>query len=109
MLWFTVWLVLVMLTLGGAALLGRRLWRSGKALLAEVERAAVVGERLDELQAELARTYPAPVPPRPDLDAGPAEKAQFRAMRHAHVTAVRGRRRARLARAARHWRGIFPL
>lgn len=109
MLWFTVWLVLVLLTLGGAFLLGRRLWRSGKALLGELEQGTLLAERLDARQAELAELFPAPAPPRPHLDAGPEEVEHFRALRHAHVAGVRSRRRARLTRAARHWRWVNPL
>lgn len=55
MLWFTVWTVLVLATLGGAFLLGRRLWRSAVALGRELSRAADVAaqlaDRVDELQA----------------------------------------------------------
>ncbi|KRD45136.1 hypothetical protein ASE38_14200 [Cellulomonas sp. Root930] len=55
MLWFTVWTVLVLATLGGAFLLGRRLWRSAVALGRELSRAAEVAaqlaDRVDELQA----------------------------------------------------------
>ena len=58
MLWFTVWTVLVLGTLVGAFFLLRHLWRSGKALLAELERAASVAERLaaraEELQEQMA-------------------------------------------------------
>ena len=54
MLWFSVWTVLVLATLGGAFLLGRSLWRSSVALLHELSRAADVtaqlAERIDELQ-----------------------------------------------------------
>ena len=55
MLWFSVWTVLVLATLGGAFLLGRRLWRSAVTLGRELARAADVtaqlAERVDELQA----------------------------------------------------------
>ena len=55
MLWFSVWTVLVLATLGGAFLLGRSLWRSTVALAHELSRAADVAaqlaERVDELQA----------------------------------------------------------
>jgi hypothetical protein len=105
-LWFTVWLVLVLLTLLGAFLLGRRLWRSGKALAVELDKATGLADRLEALQRELAEKYPTPTPPRPDLDAGPAELAGFRALRYEHRAGIRRRRRTRLARAARHWRSI---
>ena len=55
MLWFSIWTVLVLATLGGAFLLGRRLWRSAVALGHELSRAAEVTGRLaetvDQLQA----------------------------------------------------------
>ncbi|WP_298457677.1 hypothetical protein [uncultured Cellulomonas sp.] len=58
MLWFTVWSVLVVATLASAVWLGRDLWRKGRALMAELERAAdVVGQmadRADELTAAAA-------------------------------------------------------
>jgi hypothetical protein len=106
MLWFTVWLVLVLLTVGGAVLLGRRLWRSGKALLAEIEAAGALTERLESLQDELRERYPEPTAPRPDIAAGPADRAKFHAMRHLHRQRSRRRRRAKLAMADRHWRSI---
>lgn len=60
MLWFAVWTVLVLATLAGAAWLGRDLWRTGKALLAELQRAgdavAALGARADALAAAAAAT-----------------------------------------------------
>jgi hypothetical protein len=47
-LWFLVWTVLVLATLGGAFLLGRRLWRAGVALVRELSRAAEVAAELTE-------------------------------------------------------------
>ncbi len=106
MLWFSIWLLLVLLTLLGAFLLGRRLGRAAKALAVELEKAGALNDRLEALRKELAEKYPAPTPPRPDLDAGPAERTRFRALRHEHRAGIVRRRRARLARAARHWRSI---
>lgn len=106
MLWFTVWLVLVLGTLVGAVLLGRHLWRSGTALADELGRAAEVSARLDHLRAELAERFPAPVPPRPDLDAGAQDRERFRAVRAAHRERVRRRRLARMDRAMRHWHDL---
>ncbi|WP_196250875.1 hypothetical protein [Cellulomonas sp. JZ18] len=55
MLWTVVWVVLVLATLVGAFLLGRRLWRSAVALGAELSRAsetlAALSERVEELEA----------------------------------------------------------
>jgi hypothetical protein len=97
-LWFTVWALLVVGTLVGAWFLGRRVYRSGKALAHELERAAEVlaqvSQRADELAAAAAeRSVPAPVEL---VDPAPA-----RARRE--VTAAVARRR-RDARAARHER-----
>lgn len=54
-LWFTVWTVLVLATLAGALWLGRDLWRKGRSLLAEVQRAgdvvSAMADRADELTA----------------------------------------------------------
>jgi hypothetical protein len=54
-LWFTVWTLLVLATLGGAFLVGRSLWRSAVALGRELARAADVtaqlADRVDELRA----------------------------------------------------------
>ncbi len=59
-LWFAVWTVLVLATLAGAIWLGRDLWRKGKALLAELQRAgdvaAALSERADALTAAAAAT-----------------------------------------------------
>lgn len=45
MVWWVVWTVLVLGTLVGAFFLGRSLWRRGRALVAELERASdVLGE-----------------------------------------------------------------
>lgn len=96
MLWFTVWALLVVATLVGAGLLVRRVYRSGRALLSELTRAAEVfaevTRRADELAAAAAQRNPvAPV----DLsDPGPARA------RLAETSAATQRRRA--ARAARH-------
>ena len=59
MLWFSVWTVLVLVTLGGGFLLGRDLWRKSKALLAELARAGDAASRFatrtDELTAAAAQ------------------------------------------------------
>jgi hypothetical protein len=59
-LWFAVWTVLVLATLAGAFWLGRDLWRKGKALLAELQRAgdavAALSERAEALSAAAAAT-----------------------------------------------------
>lgn len=106
MLWFTVWTVLVVGTLVGAFFLGRYLYRSGRALLAELGRAAdvvaAVAERAEELgEAAQARAALAPV----NLtDPEPA-----RARRAVATIATERRRAARAARhedAYRRWRAF---
>ena len=91
MLWFSVWTVLVLATLGGAFLLGRNLWRSTVALAHELSRAADVAaqlaERVDELQAAAEQR-----------ETGPtlfADRAALRARRDALQEAAAGRRAER--------------
>lgn len=93
MLWFSVWAVLVVATLVGAFVLGRSLYRSGRALLAEIVRAGeVLGQVADRAdgRAGAAVTVPAPVSL---TDPEPA-----RARRTATI-ALREQRRARQAAA----------
>ena len=94
-LWFTVWTVLVVATLAGALWLGRDLWRKGKALLAELERAGeVVGalaDRADALTAEAQAQ-----PPHHDLLTDP----EVHRARRGDLRAARAARRAE--RALRH-------
>lgn len=54
MIWWVVWLVLVLGTLVGAFFLGRDLWRRGRRLLAELERASQVLGELAEHASTLA-------------------------------------------------------
>ncbi len=106
MLWFSVWTVLVLATLGGAFLLGRRLWRSALALGRELGRAAEVtaqlADRVDELQAAAG--------PR-DTGATVFADRDLMQQRLAQVRAGAAQRRAE--REARHevtrlrWRAYF--
>jgi len=61
MVWFTVWTLLVLGTLGCAFWLGRDLWRKGKALLAEVGRAGelagTLADRADQAAAAPETTH----------------------------------------------------
>lgn len=95
MLWFTVWTLLVLGTLAGAFFLGRDLYRKGKRLLAELDRAsqvfAEVAERSEERAAALPLTTPVPV------DLTDPEPARARRVLGAEATA-----RRRAARQARH-------
>ncbi|MCL3862802.1 hypothetical protein [Actinotalea sp. K2] len=96
MLWFTVWSVLVVGTLVGAFFLGRSLYRSGRELLRELERAAEVFEvatdRVEELTA-LAEARGALAP----VDLSDPEPARARRVAARAATA-----RRRAARTSRH-------
>ncbi|WNB84273.1 hypothetical protein [Cellulomonas sp. ATA003] len=95
MLWFTVWTVLVLATLAGAFVLGRDLWRKGRALMAELERAAdVVGQLAD--RADALTEAAAALAPTHDLLTDPDRHRE----RLAELADRRAERRA--ARAARH-------
>ncbi|MBD8077811.1 hypothetical protein [Cellulosimicrobium arenosum] len=65
-MWFWVWTLLVVGTLVGAFFLGRRLWRSLKALGRELSRASQVaselGARVDELSRQQAESAPSTGP-----------------------------------------------
>ena len=103
MIWFFVWTALVLGTVGGAFLLGRDLWRKGKALLAEVGRAgdlaAAFADRTDELTAA-AQTPP----PKHDLLTDPAvPRARRRGLR-AERAARREVRQERHEKTVLSWR-----
>ena len=103
MLWFSVWTVLVLATLGGGFLLGRDLWRKGKALLAEVGRAGEVASafaaRTEELTAA-AETAPVTHDLLTDPEIALARRNELRAQR-----AVRRElRRLRHEQTVRGWR-----
>ena len=94
MLWFAVWTVLVLATLAGAFWLGRDLWRKGKALLAELQRAGDVVGALGDRAEALTAAGAAPV--RHDVLSDP----QVHRERLAALSARRVERRA--DRALRH-------
>lgn len=101
MLWFAVWFVLVVGTLVGAFFLARSLWRSAKALLAELERLGDVLDRLAERADALAATAgttPAPVV----LDDPAPARARLAAAQLARA-ARRARRAERHEAAYRRW------
>lgn len=103
MLWFAVWSTLVLGTLVGAAVLGRSLWRKGKALMAELETASAT---LDTLQARVDELEAARGPePQllPSLLADEDSRAAWRATRRANLDARAARRERRRARAHRRW------
>lgn len=108
MLWTVVWVVLVLATLAGAFLLGRRLWRSAVALGAELSRAgetvAALSERIEELEA-VARAARGPVRPAlgQDVEVLGARVQELRAGRRARRAARRDRHRATVRDAVARW------
>ncbi|MCC2313029.1 hypothetical protein [Cellulomonas xiejunii] len=110
MLWFTVWTVLVLATLAGAFLVGRRLWRSAVALGHELVRAGDVAEQLAQRAAALEeQARAAHVELRPalggDADALRARVEQLRAERRERRARRRDRHRASVADASARWLG----
>ena len=103
MLWFTLWSVLVLATLGGAFLLGRSLWRTVRALGGELRRTgdelAAMSERVDRLTAAAAAE-----PVSHDLfGERDAHRAHLRDLRDAR-SARAELRRERHARTVAGWR-----
>ena len=101
-LWFTVWTVLVLATLAGAFWLGRDLWRKGRALLAEVERAgAAFGALADRADALAAAAGTGPLTH--DLLTDPAEHHERLALLRAARDARRAERQLRHTRTFTRW------
>ncbi|HWS56983.1 MAG TPA: hypothetical protein VN257_00460 [Actinotalea sp.] len=106
MLWFSVWTLLVVGSLVGGFFLLRHVYRSGKALLVELEQASEVLTRLTEQvealsEAAAQRNPPAPV----DLtDPGPARLRRLEGAR-----AAERRRLARLGRREATYRRWLAL
>jgi hypothetical protein len=104
-LWFTVWTVLVLATLAGAFWLGRDLWRKGKALLAEVERAGrVVGELADRADALTAAAQAQAQAIRHDVLSDPDDHRERLALLRAARAARRAERELRHAATFTRWR-----
>lgn len=94
-----LWTVLVLGTVAGGFFLVRDVWRKGKALLAELDRAQETLDRLEstraDLEASLAQAHPvAPVA------VGAPEVARAQRAAAAEVTAARAARRQERRRAA---------
>ncbi|MBO0610219.1 hypothetical protein [Myceligenerans salitolerans] len=99
--WVTLWAVLVIATVVGAILLGRWLWRTFRALMAELERAEDRhGPAMIRLDAALnAAPGQPPAPRRPSMFADDLTT------HYARLTALREARAARrAARRLRHER-----
>ncbi|OLT49512.1 hypothetical protein [Cellulosimicrobium sp. CUA-896] len=104
-MWFWVWTLLVVGTLVGAFLLGRRLWRSVRELGRELSRASEVASELGARAEELSRRLEAAQPSTaPTLFDDPVELRHrvhaLRADRHER----RGERRRRDERVWARWR-----
>jgi hypothetical protein len=104
-MWFIVWSVLVVGTLVGAFFLGRDLWRSAKALFAQMAESAQVmdrfAQRTDELSAQVAAAQPSTAPTLFDDPVVLHERVQ---VLRAERAERRGRRRARNAATWDRWR-----
>ncbi len=105
MLWFWVWTLLVVGTLVGAFFLGRYVFRSGKALVAEVGRAGeTFGELADRVSALESLAPEHPVRPVDLADRSAARRGwdEAGAVRQAR----RDRRRLRYQRTYQRWRSF---
>jgi hypothetical protein len=102
-LWFTVWTVLVVGTVAGGFLLDREVYRSGRRLVDELDRASATFDTLSQRVEALAGTWSTPAPV-DLLDPGPARErmAQVRARQAAR----RARRAERHARTYRRWQSF---
>ncbi|GAA4624003.1 hypothetical protein [Cellulomonas oligotrophica] len=110
MLWGTVWTVLALATLAGAALIARRLWRSAVALGHELSRAADVANRLADRTAELEEIARARGPvTQPALGQDPevlaARYGVLRAARRDRREARRERHRGTVRASVARWFG----
>lgn len=108
MLWFSVWAVLILATIAGAIWLGLRLWRSVKALMAQLEEASGLADRLDRQVAELEAAAAAAEQPAPGPAAlaDEAQRARWRATRAVNIRSRQSRREVRRTRALQRWRQI---
>ena len=110
MLWFSVWTVLVLATLAGAFLLGRRLWSGLVALGDELARAGEVADRLAARAAQLedaARAEQEAVRPALGGDAQALRDRveELRAVRREHRLRRREQHRRTVSDAAGRWLG----
>lgn len=107
-MWFWIWFVLVVATLVGAFLLGRRLWRQAAGLARELGRAGEVAAQLSERAAELeeiaARNAP-DTSPTVLSDLGPLLDRIW--VLRDEAAARRAARRERHRATARSWRAYW--
>ncbi|QOR72467.1 hypothetical protein IM660_09710 [Ruania alkalisoli] len=109
MIWSAVWTTLVLGAFVVLFLIGRRLWRSFKALTAEAGRSAEVMGRLNQLVADLDEQQ-ARHGFGPHLAATEEQREHWRSTRAENVAARAERLRARRRRTLDRWRAIgMPL
>jgi biopolymer transport protein ExbB/TolQ len=107
MVWFTVWAVLVLGTIVGAVLLGLRLWRQGKAVLAQLQETEQVMQRLQTRIEELeAARGPEPAFT-PALLATEEQRQHWRAVRQANRDTRAARRAVRRGLAYQRWDAVL--
>lgn len=104
--WWLVWVVLVVLALAVLAWIGLRLYRSFRALLAEVHVAQGVLARLETRLAELEEVAGAGAAIAPEITASDERRAELRELRSGVKAVRRGRRQARYDRVSARWAGI---
>jgi hypothetical protein len=102
--WTLLWLVLVLGTVAGGFFLGRRVYRSGKALVIELDRASRTFEELAQVSAELAEQAAALHPVEPvNLEDREAARLRRERVRQMTSAAREMRREARRLVAMRRW------
>lgn len=107
MLWFAVWTVLVLGTIAGAVLLGLRLWRSGKELLAQLSETSRVMDHLQTRIDELEAARGPESTPRPALLATDEQRARWRAVRQANRDTRAARRALRRGLTYQRWDAVL--
>lgn len=104
--WWLIWVVLIVVALALLAWLGLRLYRSFRALTAEVGRAQGVLEGLQSRLEELEALGESAAALTPQIVLDDAGRADLRASRAEVKRVRRSRRRARHDRAAERWDAI---
>lgn len=105
MIWWPVWIVLILGALAVLVVLGVRLYRQGKALAAEVERALAVAERLEQRMAELEELAQEREIA-PELFLTPERRAELSELRAQVRATRRARRDARYQRVRERWNRV---
>lgn len=109
MVWFAVWTVLVLGTLIGAVLLGRRLWRQGKALLAQLSETGRVMDQLQTRIEDLEAARGSEPTFTPSLLATEEQRERWRVVRQANRDARNARRAVRRGLTYRRWDAVLDV